>query len=139
MLMLELLRHSRWKPLVATLYALALLTLGFAHSRGGLPDASAIVAASLQATAYLLPDGSAPSICGRSTSGAPARHPGDVACDACRLTAAPGALAPPPMLAEAPRPTMRLRPVQVLASFAGTVAPEPQSRGPPPAFVTFFA
>jgi hypothetical protein len=129
--MLECLRISGWKPLVTVLYAVAMLTLGFAHSRSSLPDTSAIEALSLQAAAYALPDGSVPPICGQSKSDGPAQHHGVVHCDACQLTAAPGAIPPPPMLADAPRLAMKLPPVRVLASIAETAALEPQSRGPP--------
>ena len=129
--MLERLRISGWKPLVAVLYAVAMLTLGFAHSRSSLPDTSAIEASSLQAATYALPDGSAPPICGQPKSDGPAHHHGVARCDACQLTTAPGAIPAPPMLADAPRLAMKLPPVRAIACVADTAALEPQSRGPP--------
>ncbi len=72
--MLEPLRISGWRPLVAALYAVAMLTLGFAHCRLSLPDQSTPGAAFAEVAAFALPDGFLPSIYGQSKSGAPGRH-----------------------------------------------------------------
>jgi hypothetical protein len=129
--MLERLRISGWKPLVAALYAVAMLMLGFAHTRASMPEGAALETASLQMAAYALPDGALPPICGQSKPGVPADHHGNLVCDACQLTSAPGAIPISPAFLEAPRLVMKLPPVRVLASVAAAPALEPQSRGPP--------
>lgn len=129
--MLDRLRHSGWKPLVAALYAVAMLTLGFAHSQASMPTASGAEAASLEAVASVLPDGSSTPICGQSRSGAPGQRHGGAPCDACSLTAAPGAIPNPPALLDALRLASKLLAVRAINSVAETAALEPQSRGPP--------
>ena len=70
------------RVLVIALYALASLSVGFAHK-------SSI---SITFAAYILPDGSVPIICGdvgNRDAGHGSKHTSPV-CDACRLVAAPG-------------------------------------------------
>jgi hypothetical protein len=76
-------RHLRlW---IMALYALTMLTAGFAHR--SLPAGGNGIAAGL--AAYALPDGSFPDICTVQDPGqSPAIASGT--CDACLLTAAPG-------------------------------------------------
>jgi hypothetical protein len=121
-------RISEWKLIVAALYAVAMLTLGFAHSNAGARSA-AFEASSAQMMAAALPDGTLPSLCGKGPAG-PA-HKGGTICDACQLTSAPGAVAAPPAALNPPRLVARLTPVRVIASVADPAAFEPQSRGPP--------
>ncbi len=73
------------------LYALAMLTLGFAHHGASARAADAFLAA------YTLPDGSVPDLCLTQT-GAPGDADDHAAapCEACRLTAAPGLAATAP-------------------------------------------
>jgi hypothetical protein len=127
---------ERWRlkvcrPLVAALYAVAMLSLGFAHSHAGLPDTTVLEAAALQAAAYASLDGLWPPICGQSKSGVLKPSSGGGPGDACRPTAAPGAMAPPPLRAEPPRLAMKRPPVRTLAAGAAMADVEPQSRGPP--------
>ncbi len=129
--MMERWRISRCKPVVAALYAVAMLTLGFAHSHASQPEASAIHGVTFQAATFVLPDGAFPPICGPSKSGDPAHRSAAVPCDACWLTAAPGAIPTPPPMLDAPLLAMKLPPVRVVVSVAETAALEPQSRGPP--------
>jgi len=68
------------------LYALAMVLVGFAHHPGR-------ASSSVDLSAYTMPDGSVPFICGGSeTDGTPAAD-GSI-CEACCLTAAPGLLSP---------------------------------------------
>ncbi|MBL8839375.1 MAG: hypothetical protein JNL66_24170 [Alphaproteobacteria bacterium] len=74
-----LLRRS---PLIVALYALAAITLGFAH-RGTLPAGDL--------AAFTAPDGTPAVICTTEGAGEPAHHAASGRdCEACRLTAAPG-------------------------------------------------
>jgi hypothetical protein len=79
------LRQTGLRAVVLGLYALAMLTLGFAHQGAPARAADAFLAA------YTLPDGSVPDLCLTGT-GAPDDdgHHAAAPCDACRLTAAPG-------------------------------------------------
>jgi hypothetical protein len=129
--MRELWRLSGIRPLVAALYAVAVLSLGFAHSYAGLSDTSVFEAAALQAAAFASLDGVWRPICGRSKPGVPRPDTPASACDACQLTAAPGAIPAPPPLADAPRLAKKLAPPRTLAFGAATAPVEPQSRGPP--------
>ena len=129
--MLDLLRKSGWKPLVAALYAVAMLTLGFAHGQAGILAGPGLETSASPIIAFALPDGTLPSLCGESQKGAPGPHHGLLLCDACQLTAAPGAIPAPPCLIDAPRQTMTLPAVRVIASIATAPALAPQSRGPP--------
>jgi hypothetical protein len=129
--MRELWRLSGIRPLVAALYAVAMLSLGFAHSYAGLSDTSVFEAAALQAAAFASLDGVWRPICGRSKPGVPRPDSSGSPCDACRLTAAPGAIPAPPPLADAPRAAETLAPPRTLAFGAGKAVVEPQSRGPP--------
>jgi hypothetical protein len=129
--MLALLRMSGWKKLVAALYAVAMLTLGFAHHQTRIAANPAVDASATHLLAFALPDGTLPEICGNSKNGAPDSHHGLLICDACQLTAAPGAIPAPPTLIEAPRLAMKLPPVRAIVSIAAAPALEAQSRGPP--------
>lgn len=129
--MLKLLRISGWKKLVAALYAVAMLALGFAHHQASLVASPASDISAAQLAAFALPDGTQPEICGGSKSGAPGSHHGLLVCDACQLTAAPGAIPTPPTLIDAPRLAMKLPPVRAIVSIASAPALEAQSRGPP--------
>jgi hypothetical protein len=128
--------RERWllsgiRPLVAALYAVAMLSLGFAHSYAGLSDTSVFEAAALQAAAFASLDGVWRPICGQSKPGVPRPDSSGFACDACQLTAAPGVIPAPPPLAHAPRVARKLPPTRTLAFGAGKAVVEPQSRGPP--------
>ena len=115
--------------LTAALLALAALAAGFAHRplqlepRGYPADASA----------WVLPDGTVPALChGGDVDGT---SPGDdtrrAACDACRLTAAPG-LAAVAAIPLAPPPTRVVdRLGHGVAALVGSLLPAPLSRGPP--------
>ena len=129
--MLGLLRNSGWKPLVAALYAVAMLTLGFAHHQSRIAGSPGSEIGAAQLTAFALPDGTPPAICGSSKHGAPGSRHGLLICDACQLTAAPGAIPAPPTLIDAPRLAMKLPPVRAIVSIAAAPALEAQSRGPP--------
>ena len=129
--MLELLRIAGWKKLVAALYAVAMLTLGFAHHQAGIAAAPASWTSTHQLVALALPDGTALPICGNPKNGAPGSHHGLLICDACQLTAAPGAIPSPPTLIDAPRLAMKLPPVRAIVSIASAPVLEAQSRGPP--------
>lgn len=121
------LRQTRAKMLAAALYALAVVTLGFAHQPIGAKGP-----AQAEFAAYALPDGTLPVICGHDDSGAPAGPIASAAhCDACALAAAPG-LPPPPASALAPPLS---RKVAFVATPAFLLPPPPihapAARGPP--------
>ncbi len=72
--------------LVIAMYALAAVSVGFAHK------IATITSTSIELTAYILPDGSVPVICGDLGNydvDHGSKHTSPV-CDACRLVAAPG-------------------------------------------------
>ncbi|MBB4199824.1 hypothetical protein CCR94_23055 [Rhodoblastus sphagnicola] len=124
------LRKLKWKAVIAALYAVTALLLGFAHVRVVAPFPSSQTAA-----ARALPDGTAIPICGGAPSdgngpGAPA-HAGSGVCDACLLTAAPGWVAAPPRLFAPVSHAIRMTIARNLTSAAKTFALAPQSRGPP--------
>ena len=123
--MLAALRRLNLKPLVAALYAVAMLTLGFAH----LPIASTD-STSPAFAASALPDGTPIKICGQ-TPDAPAGKHVCKSCDACRLTAAAGLVLAPPLSVEAADRSTLLPLALALMSPAKAAALEPQSRGPP--------
>jgi len=123
--MLAGLRLSKFKLVVTALFAMAMLSLGFAHRPVETRDGS-----SLSVTASFLPDGTPIKICGQAQD-APAGKKGCNSCDACRLTATAGLLFSPPSPVTAPERSARLALVLALASPARTPALEPQSRGPP--------
>lgn len=75
--------------LAIAFYALATLTLGFAHK----PVAVSNRAPDFDLAAYQLPDGTLPDLCLGQDGGSPAGK-GAVHCDACVLTVAAG-LTPP--------------------------------------------
>jgi hypothetical protein len=125
--MLAVLRMSKFKPVVAALYAVAMLMLGFAQLLVRAP-----AGASSQAVAAALPDGTTIAICGQApdtpSGKRMAKH-----CDACCLTAASGLIPSPAVFVEAPELSTKLPPPPALSSPAKTAALEPQSRGPPSA------
>lgn len=73
---------------VLALYALATLLLSFAHQ----PVLQAGAGGEEDLSAYVLPDGSFPLICGwdEAEGSPPASQYGAFLCDACLLTSAPG-------------------------------------------------
>ena len=125
--MLDRLRKTGWKQVVAALYALAMIMLGFAH----MPVAAVGGPAGAEVVALSLPDGTLPVVCGQSRPDTPSQNHAANHCDACQLTSAPGALPSPPTLLDAPRLAMKLPPVRVIASVAAAQTLDPQSRGPP--------
>ncbi len=81
--MLAILRMSNFKPVVAALYAVAMLMLGFAHMPVVAPaGASGQVAAAL-------PNGTPITICGHAPDAPSGKHLAKH-CDACCLMAASG-------------------------------------------------
>ncbi len=84
---MRLVRNLRLaRLLVIVFYALAAVSVGFAHKSG------TIAITSIDLSAYILPDGSVPVICGDSgsqDSDHGSKHTGPT-CDACRLVAAYG-------------------------------------------------
>ncbi len=125
--MLAILRMSKFKPVVAALYAVAMLMLGFAHQPVG-----AVAGTSGQLAAAALPDGMPIAICGHAPDAPSGKHFAKH-CDACCLTAASGLIPSPPLFLEAPEFSVKLPPPPALSSPAKTAALEPQSRGPPSA------
>ncbi len=124
--MLAILRMSNFKPVVAALYAVAMLMLGFAHMPVVAPaGASGQVAAAL-------PNGTPITICGHAPDAPSGKHLAKH-CDACCLMAASGLIPSPQLLVEAPELSAKLPPPPALSSPAKTAALEPQSRGPPSA------
>ena len=123
--MLAILRISKFKPVVAALYAVAMLMLGFAHMPVRAPAGG-----SGQAVAAALPDGTPIAICGQAPDTSSGKHMAKH-CDACCLTAASGLIPSPPHFLEAPGLSTKLPPPPALSSAAKTAALEPQSRGPP--------
>lgn len=119
--MFALLRSKRLLRLIAALYALAMLTLGFAHVAVAAPAVPAGVQLSL-------PDGSLLSLClNEGTDGVATQ----VHCEACVLTSAPG-------LGAVALPAVSLPDFVVLAvlSPADDAVPasyliQPKARGPP--------
>jgi hypothetical protein len=119
------------RAVVATLYAAAMLALGFAHAPIVAPSAAEAALASLAAA---LPQGAVVSLCGDprtpEDSSRPVRHKPD--CAACQLVAAPG-LAPAPDATVLPRSSY----VALVAGGAEDAPPttrdavRPPSRGPP--------
>ena len=81
--MLAILRMSKFKPVVAALYAAANAMLGFAHMPVG-----AVAGASGQLAAAALPDGMPIAICGQAPDAPSGKHL-TKHCDACCLTAGP--------------------------------------------------
>ena len=126
--MLDRSRISGWKLIVAALYAVAMLTLGFAHVKAG--KSAGFQASSAQFAALALPDGAISPLCGKAPADPAHRHDRKI-CDACQLTSAPGAISAPPAALAAPRLIVRLAPPRLIASIAGPAAIKPQSRGPP--------
>lgn len=124
--MLANLRMSKIKSVVAALYAVAMLMLGFAHLPVGAP-----AVASGQVAAAALPDGMPIAICGHPPDAPSGKHLAKH-CDACCLTAA-GLIPSPPLFVEAPELSAKLPPPPALSSPAQAAALEPQSRGPPSA------
>lgn len=125
------LRNLKWKTMIAALYVVTALLLGFAHAHSSATPSFRVVAT------LSLPGGAAVPICGgspsdRDGSKAPA-HTGSGVCDACMLTAAPGAIPEPPSLTTAPDRFVRLTISRNLATTAKSFALSPQSRGPPQA------
>ena len=74
-----------WKLLVAALYAVAMLSVAFAHKveRRAAND-------TIDLAAYALPDGTLPIICGDQNGPPIHGESGNTFCDACRLCSAPG-------------------------------------------------
>lgn len=93
---MDRIRHHRLTTIVAALYALAMVLLGFAHQ----PMAGvAQTLPSYDRAAYALPDGSLPELCDPSGTGSdPTRHV--VACDACLVASGHGPLSPPPRVVQ---------------------------------------
>lgn len=122
------LRARPLRPVVLALYALAMVTLGFAHK---MPVTGFADDVRLELAALTLPDGSVPDLClTGDASGQDTAHAG--VCDACLLTAAPGLGAVASM--DLPLPAdLRLVDVSVpVDALWSRPAPAPQSRGPPP-------
>lgn len=127
-------RGKNLATIVAALYAVAMLVLGFSHV--GFSDrASARQAESIVAS---LPDGTPVTLCLSAASpqeqGKPGRS-GHAAhfCAACCLTAAPGVLPSPPQIALDRLDSAPLAIAKNLSSAARSAALAPQSRGPPSA------
>ncbi|MBL8838718.1 MAG: hypothetical protein JNL66_20865 [Alphaproteobacteria bacterium] len=116
----------RCSPLIVALYALAAITLGFAH-RGALPVNPL--------AAFAAPDGTPAVICATDAPDQPGHHAGTGRdCDACRLAASPGLL---PAGAPAPRTpsAVALAAVVVPHAAAPTLSIfRATSRGPPAGF-----
>ncbi|QCK88049.1 hypothetical protein E8L99_20960 [Phreatobacter aquaticus] len=126
--MLNRLRNPDLRPILAALYAVAMLWLGFAHHMGQ-PGSAA--AAGLER--IVLPDGSVAEFCLPGADHKPGGTTGKSAlpCDACLLTAMGGVVGEAPGL---PRPaeigaslTFVLEP----AIVAQQRAERARSRGPP--------
>lgn len=97
------LRSIAARKTLLALYALAVATLGFAHT-------PVVAAKLLDAAAYTLPDGSVAVLCvnnGASGDGGSGAHVGAF-CAACLLSGAPGIL-PPDHLADVTPPLLLLR------------------------------
>jgi hypothetical protein len=82
--MRQLRRNLFVRDFLLALYVLSVATFGFAHK-------PITIASSVDLSAYTLPDGSLPVICG-GKNGPAGKHVCAV-CDACLLSAAPGLLA----------------------------------------------
>ncbi len=126
------LRKTRWTAAIAAIYAVTALLLGFAHVHSAVAQQSSQTVA-----ARSLPDGTPLPICGggptnRDGSGAPG-HAATGFCDACLLTAAPGAIPSAPVFAGPPDRFVKRTIAAHLASAAKSFALSPQSRGPPQA------
>ncbi|QCI67198.1 hypothetical protein [Phreatobacter stygius] len=130
--MLNRLRHPDLRPIVAALYAVAMLWLGLAHR------APAVAAAGHpEILRIALPDGSLTAWCLNDLGQEPGQQPGHQPgrgtgpCDACLLIAAIGL---PPVPAGLPAPAnmavTRIAAPSVLAGTIGAVD-RPRSRGPP--------
>ncbi|MGL4285968.1 MAG: hypothetical protein ACRCVA_06470 [Phreatobacter sp.] len=127
--MLARLRHPDLRPIVAALFAVAMIWLGLGHRPVG-PGAAPFGVSRL---ALALPDGSPAEFCAPASGEMPAGlpHVGAGPCDACVLAVRPAPLA---VVARA-APVTPGAPPMVQASAGAT--PEdrltrPQSRAPPP-------
>ena len=124
--MLAWLRNTRASTGFAALYALAMVTLGFAHQPVLIPAADEIVAA-----AYALPDGTLLPMCSHSgeqqPGGTHASHP----CDACALAAAPGLAHVAHVVLITPVARRLALAFADEAQFSPTARHAPTSRGPP--------
>jgi hypothetical protein len=129
--MLQRSRLSGFRPLFTALYAVAMLSLGFAHSHAGLPDTIVLQAAALQAAAFASLDSVWPPICGPSRPAAPALQSASVPCDERQPTFAPAAISPAPPRAGAPRVVSERPPVRMSDPGATRAVVAPPSRGPP--------
>jgi hypothetical protein len=117
---------------VAALYALSMAMLGFAHAM----PARLSSAAGADLAAYVLPDGSVPSLCISGENPGKQMAAGQV-CDACLLTASPGL--PISSVGEPPLPLAPATPARLVAVDRGCTGTStglvPHLRGPPsPAF-----
>lgn len=123
------LRQRGLTAVVLGLYALAMLTLGFAHHGAPARAADAFLAA------YTLPDGSVPDLC-LTQPGAPGDTDDHAAapCEACRLTAAPGLVTTAPTLGVPVGTVLERRPCLGAASpITPLVFGRAAARGPPTA------
>jgi len=132
--MLDRSRLACFKLLAVGLYALASLAIGFADV-SVIPSFVADSQAALMAV-FTLPDEAPLQFCGGG-AGAFANRQGEKTCDACPLTAAPGALPAKPCVPPPPRAITRLTPFYVTTSVAPPPLHAPHSRGPPSSLTAF--
>jgi hypothetical protein len=129
--MLEFMRNVRFTALAAAIYAVASLTIGFAHGPGPTAPGAGAPTFAAEISALALPDGTNVPICSE-TSRAPAPKSARKNCAACRLMAA-SSLPPAPSLESC------VRPFVVGETIFQNEAPEPPAapgvsarpRGPP--------
>ena len=117
-------RNIAARKALLAFYVLAVATLGFAHLPLAIPQ--------IDLTAYALPDGTLPVICGVGTGSAPGKQHAGATCDACLLTAAPGLPLKVGLSVDAPA-----TPQNVFAAVAEQTCAQPvksanaRSRAPP--------
>lgn len=126
--MLARLRHPDLRPIVAALFAVAVIWLGLGH-RPVVPGAAQPFGVSR--LALVLPDGSPAEFCAPASGEMPAGLPHAGPCDACVLAVRPVLLA----VAVRAAPVRPGTPPVVQASAGVTLIDRltrPQSRAPPP-------
>ena len=123
--MLRRLRQTRVTFGFAVLYALAMVTLGFAHQplKIAAPDA--------QLAAYALPDGTLAPICAHADGQPQERHIATHGCEACALSAAPGLACAREASAYVPTVRRIALAAPEQAQHAPLARHAPSSRGPP--------
>ena len=125
--MLDRLRHVRLSAIALALYALATLTVGFAHKPIALAGPEPALAA------LALHDDAPLSLCDHD-GGAPVHHQAsDGVCDACALTSAPGLPPADQCVVPTPRGRKLALSFDAEAQFAPATLHAPLSRGPPSA------